>query len=129
MNDRIRDAQRRLDRTVRRARLVEDRALARSVRELGERLAHINHGLLQLERIHDPSNAAFDRPMEEFHDVLEQLIELLGPVSLVCVEDQIYVNDIRVRFDLNQEHAVALQRMLRRQNVGGHNYPVADQLW
>jgi HD-GYP domain-containing protein (c-di-GMP phosphodiesterase class II) len=122
MNDRIRDAQQRLDRTVRRARLVEDRALARTVRELGERLAHINHGLLQLEKIHDPSNEAFDRPMEEFRSALEQLIEMLGPVSLVCVEDQVYVNEIRVRFDVNLEHATALQRMLCRHNVGGVTY-------
>ncbi len=122
MSERVRAAQRRLGRAIRRARLVEDRALARAVRELGERLAHINHGLLQLVRIHDVSNSALDRPVEEFRHVLKCLIDLLGPVTLVCVEDHVYVNDIRVRFDLHHEHAQALEQMLRRHNVGGITY-------
>lgn len=122
MAERIQDAQQRLGRTLRRARLVEDRALARTVRELGERLAHINHGLLQLVRMHDVSNKAFDKPVEEFRHVLTCLIDLLGPVNLVCVEDQVWVNGIRVRFDVNLEHAQALGDMFRRQNVGGLTY-------
>lgn len=122
MSERVRTAQRYLGRTLRRAHLVEDRALARTVRELGERLAHINHGLLQLVRLHDVSNAAFDNPLNEFRHVLKCLIELLGPVSLVCVEDHVYVNDIRVRFELHHEHAQALEQMLRRHNVGGITY-------
>jgi HD-GYP domain-containing protein (c-di-GMP phosphodiesterase class II) len=101
---------------------VEDRALARTVRELGERLAHINHGLLQLVKLHDVANAAFEKPLSEFQHVLKCLIELLGPVHLVCVEDHVYVNDIRVRFDLHHEHARALEQMLRRHNVGGITY-------
>jgi HD-GYP domain-containing protein (c-di-GMP phosphodiesterase class II) len=122
VNDRVRTAQRHLGRTIRRARLVEDRALARTVRELGERLAHINHGLLQLVRIHDVSNSAFDSPVGEFQHVLKCLIDLLGPVNLVCVEDHVYVNDIRVRFDLHHDHAQALEKMLTRHNVGGRTY-------
>ncbi len=101
---------------------MEDRALARTVRELGERLAHINHGLLQLVKLHDVANAAFDNPLREFEHVLKCLIELLGPVNLVCVEDHVYVNDIRVRFDVHHEHARALEQMLRRHNVGGITY-------
>lgn len=122
MTDLIREAQERLGRTVRRARLVEDRILSRTVRELGERLAHINHGLLQLMRLHEVTNRAFDRPVDDFRHVLECLIDLLGPVTLVCVEDQVYVNDIRVRFDVHHEHAVAMEKMLRRHNVGGITY-------
>jgi HD-GYP domain-containing protein (c-di-GMP phosphodiesterase class II) len=122
VTEQIRDAQKRLGRTLRRARLVEDRALARTVRELGEKLAHINYGLLQLVRIHDVTNEALEKPVEEFRHTLKCLIDLLGPVSLVCVEDQVYVNDIRVRFDVNQEHAQALEQMLRRHNVGGLTY-------
>jgi len=122
MASRIREAQNRLDRTLRRARLVEDRELARLVRELGERLANINYGLLYLVKIHSVDNTAFDRPVEDFQDVLRRLIDLLGPVNLVCVEDQVYVNDIRIRFDVNAEHATALTEMLRRHNVGGITY-------
>ncbi len=122
MAERIRDAQTSLDTTLRRARLVEDRALARTVRELGERLAHINHGLLQLVRLHDIGNEALDRPVEEFSHALLCLIDLLGPVNLVCVEDHVYVNDIRVRFDANHEYGVAMRRMLTRHSVGGITY-------
>jgi len=122
MASRVREAQGRLDRTLRRARLVEDRELARQVRELGERLANINFGLLHLMQIHSIDNSVFDRPIDEFVDVLGQLVGLLGPVNLVCVEDQVYVNDIRVRFEVNAEHATALTNMLRRHNVGGITY-------
>jgi HD-GYP domain-containing protein (c-di-GMP phosphodiesterase class II) len=101
---------------------VEDRELARRVRELGERLANINYGLLHLMKIHSVENSVFDRPIADFQDVLGQLIDLLGPVNLVCVEDQVYVNDIRVRFDVNTEHATVLTGMLQRHNVGGITY-------
>ena len=41
MGERIRHAQEHIGQTLRRARLVEDRTLARTVRELGERLFNL----------------------------------------------------------------------------------------
>jgi len=44
-----------------------------------------------------PDNTAFNKPVEDLHTTLVQLHELLGSVHLVAVEDQVYVNDIRIR--------------------------------
>lgn len=129
MTERIRAAQEDIALALLTARAEEDRELARTVREQGERLAHINYGLLQLTRIHAVTNAAFDHPVAEFARVVGDLVGLLGPVHLVCVEDQIYVNDVRVRFETHPEHAAAFGRLLARHGVGGITYhaPLDDE--
>jgi hypothetical protein len=120
--DDIGQAQQELGRAIGRARIGEDRELANRVRELGERLAHLLLGLLRMTRMHSPDNHAFDRPVEELHVTLVHLNEILGSVHLVAVEDQIYVNDIRIRAG---EKATGIQELgpeLRRHNVGGLSF-------
>ena len=34
-----------------------------------------------------------------FVGATERLCSLLGAVNVVCVEEQVYINDIRIRFD------------------------------
>ena len=125
MSDRIRRAQDDIGLALLKARAEEDRELARTVREQGERLAHINYGLLQLTRIHAVTNSAFDHPVTEFARVVTELVALLGPVHVVCVEGQIYVNDVRVRFEAHPEHAAAFGSLLERHGVGGISYHAA----
>lgn len=125
MTERIRRAQEDIGLALLKARAEEDRELARTVREQGERLAHINYGLLQLTRIHAVSNSAFDHPVAEFARIVTELVALLGPIHLVCVEEQIYVNDVRVRFETNAEHATAFGKLLARHGVGGITYYAA----
>ncbi len=117
--DPILEAQQRLAATLGEARASEDRELAKLVRELGERLARILHGLLRLTQLHAPDNKAFDGPVRDFQQVTRSLIDLLGPAHLVCVENQVYVNDLRLRFDANPEQPAALGQALERLNVGG----------
>lgn len=100
MTDDVASAQRQLGRAFDRARMGEDRQLATEVREKGEQLAMTLHGLLRMSRIHAADNKAFDRPVEELRVVLERLVALLGVVHLATVEDQVYVNDIRVHLPL-----------------------------
>ncbi len=95
--DELQRAQQELARALGRARAGEDRDLAQKVRESGEQVAHLLSGLLKLTRVHSPDNKAFDMPVAEFAKALAALIELLGTVHLVTVEDQIYVNDVRIR--------------------------------
>ncbi|MCG6924324.1 MAG: hypothetical protein LJF30_03265 [Acidobacteria bacterium] len=126
--DDIGRAQEELGRAIGRARIGEDRELANRVRELGERLAHLLLGLLRMTRMHSPDNHAFDRPVEELHVTLVHLNEILGAVHLVAVEDQIYVNDIRIR---TGEKATGIQELggeLQRHNVGGLTFhqPLED---
>jgi hypothetical protein len=112
-------AQEELGRALGRARIGEDRALANQVRELGERLAHLLLGLLRMTRLHSPDNSAFNKPVEELHHTLVQLQDLLGSVHLVAVEDQVYVNDIRIRAGEKTSGIRELGAELERHNVGG----------
>lgn len=112
-------AQEEMARALGRARIGEDRALANQVRELGERLAHFLLGLLRMTRLHSPDNSAFNKPVEELHNTLVQLNGLLGSVHLVAVEDQVYVNDIRIRAGEKSSGIRELGAELHRHNVGG----------
>jgi hypothetical protein len=120
-------AQQELARALGRARAGEDRDLAQKVRESGEQLAHLLNGLLKLSRTHAPENRAFDAPVLEFGRALSALVELLGTVRLVTVEDQIYVNEVRIRTD-GKGGSRDLGSELRRQEVGGLSFhaPLPD---
>jgi len=117
-------AQDALARALGRARVGEDRALANQVRELGERLAHLLSGLLRMTRLHSPENAAFNKPVEDLQATLVQLHGLLGSVHLVAVEDQVYVNNIRIRSGDKASSMRELGAELRRHNVGGITFHV-----
>jgi hypothetical protein len=117
--DDLERAQEALGRALGRARIGEDRALANQVRELGERLAHLLAGLLRMTRLHSADNNAFNKPVEELHHTLVQLHDLLGSVHLVAVEDQVYVNDIRIRAGEKASSIRELSAELHRHNVGG----------
>ncbi len=114
-------AQSALGRALGRARAGEDRELAQRVREGGEALAHMLGGLLKLTRTHAPDNRAFDAPVTEFGRALAALHDALGTVHLVAVEDQIYVNDIRIRAEARAGGA-SLGGELRRHNAGGISF-------
>ncbi|HTN51623.1 MAG TPA: HD domain-containing protein [Anaeromyxobacter sp.] len=119
--DELARAQAELGRALGRARVGEDRDLAQRVRESGEGIAHLLAGLLKLCRVHAPDNRAFDAPVAEFARVLGALVELLGTVHLVTVEDQIYVNDVRIRSD-GKSGARDLGADLARQRIGGLSF-------
>ena len=119
MADDLSRAQEALARALGRARIGEDRALANQVRELGERLAHLLSGLLRMTRLHSPDNTAFNKPVEDLHATLVQLTDLLGSVHLVAVEDQVYVNDIRIRAGEKASSIRELGAELQRHNAGG----------
>ncbi len=104
-----------------RARAGEDRELAAKVRERGEQLAHLLAGLLKMSRVHAAGNRAFDAPLGEFVRALGVLHELLGAVLLVTVEDQVYVNDVRIRADA-MTGARELGAELGKHDVGGATF-------
>jgi HD domain len=126
--DAIALAQEQLARTLERARVEEDRELAGRVRELGAQFAHLLNGLFHMARTHALNNTAFDTPVAEFAANLRALIDLLGPVSLQCVEEHVYVNDLRIRFDKLIEKAITLGGNLERHGAGGltFNGPLTD---
>lgn len=113
------DAQARIAKALDRARAGEDKELAQQVRERGEALAHLLAGTSRMTHIHHIDNKAFVAPCREIAATLAKLHELLGLVQLVMVEDQIYVNDIRMRFDVRSEVSRELTQLWRRHDTGG----------
>lgn len=113
------EAQRSIAKALDRARAGEDKELAAQVRERGEQLAHLLTGAVRMTHIHDINNRAFLVPCREIASNLGRLHELLGLVQLVMVEDQVYINDIRMRFDLQSEVSKDLTNIWRRHETGG----------
>jgi len=117
-DDELSRAQSSLGRAIGRARAGEDRELSQKVREGGEALANVLCGLLKMSRVHAADNRAFDAPAGELSRQLGALLDLLGTVQLVTVEDQVYLNDVRVRADA-KGGARELGGELAKHNVGG----------
>lgn len=120
--DELSVAQKRLGHVIERASIGEDRQLARSVREKGEAFANIFFGTLRMTRIYDLNNDTFQRPLKELAEAMRWLLGQLGVVHLVTVEDQVYINDIRIHFRSMESSAQRLGAELQRHNVGGISF-------
>lgn len=123
-------SQEHLGKTLEQARMGEDKGLAAMVRDLGERLVRILYGLLKMFELHDIENKAFDKPILEFIDAGEQLMDVLGALHIVTVEDQVFVNDIRIRLH-QAKGASTLSDELAGHEIGGisfHMMPDAQGL-
>ncbi len=116
--DELQQAQASLGRAVERARAGEDRVLAAQVRERGEQLAHLLTGLVRMGHVHATTNHAFDQPCAELSRALDALLSLLGSVHLVAVDDQVYLNDVRLKTTAEGPQR-ALGAELAKHNVGG----------
>lgn len=123
--------QERLAHAIERAQIGEDRELGQAVRERGEQLANLVYGLLRTSRLYAAENRAFDAPATELSLCIEWLTSRLGPVTLACVQDQVYVSDVRVRFGEKSGKPGELGVELAKHNVGSvtfHAAPGRDQL-
>lgn len=118
-HDELDAAQEQLGKAIDRARAGEDRQLAQQVRDLGEQVVRLLNGLLRLTQIHDPRNAAFEQPVRDLAVAVRRLYDLLGAVRVVCVEGQVYLNDIRVRLDERFTVSLELAEELARHGAGG----------
>lgn len=113
-----------LGRAIDAARAGEDKELAQQVRDHGEQFVRLLTGLWRLMRTHDPENDAFGVPVAEFVRVIKQLYDLLGPLQVVCVEGQVYLNDVRIRMDERMGGAADLEQELRKHSCGGLRFEV-----
>jgi hypothetical protein len=111
--------QARIGRSLLRAQAGADEALSTLIRELGEVLVNQFTGLLKLVRVHDASNRAFVTPVREFGRTLDQLLEALGPVEIVTIEDQVFLNDVRIRLEHRSDVSAFLTGCLAAHRVGG----------
>lgn len=125
------EAQDSLGRALERARAGEDRELAAQVRDHGHQLVRLIFGLLRMTKVHAVDNEAFEKPLVELHETLRALIGLLGVVHCIAVEDQVYVNDVRIRFQDRADGGGELGGELRRLGIGGlsfHTVPEVEHL-
>jgi len=115
--------QKRLEKALQRASQSDDRELAGRIRDEGHRLVFLLNGLLRSSRMYSTENTALEAPSQEFATALKGLMDLLGAVHVVCVEDQIYVNDVRLRVRPTEQPVVDhLVAELGRHDVGGISF-------
>lgn len=129
MSDEIVDGQQQLAAALHRARAGEDRELGQRVRELGEQFVRLTNALVRLCKVHAPDNDAFNEPTRQLVNAMKNLDKLIGQVSIVCVEGQVYVNDIRVRMDERLSGPAELESDLGRHGCGGLTFvkPIEDE--
>lgn len=96
--------------------------LSRTIRETGLRLVSSLTGLLRMTRVHALDNDAFKKPIGDFLEVLSVLIDAAGSLHIIAVEDQTYINDVRIRFDPNRVEGMALSELLGRHGLGGVSF-------
>ena len=121
MADELKEAQGRLKRTLQQGG-GEAGELAQTLRDRGQRLVSLFTGLLRMTRVHMLDNEAFSRPLLDCTLVLNELIGLVGAVHLITVEDQIYLNDVRVRLDHGMSEGLPLSELLERHGLGGVSF-------
>jgi len=115
--------QRSLEKAVARASLADDRDLAGRIRDEGQRLMFLLNGLVRSSRLYQADNAAMDGLATETSQLLKRLIGMLGAVHVVSVENQIFVNEVRVRMkEREQELLDQLVMELGRHEVGGISF-------
>ncbi len=118
----ITQAQFQLGKALEQARAGEDQELAAQIRDRGEAMVFLLAGLLRLTKVHALDNAAFDLPIREFGEALTHMIGLLGAIHVVLVEGQVYVNDIRIRFDARTDSGAWMGDEMARHHVGGFSF-------
>ncbi len=100
-----------------------ERDLTGRIREEGHRLVFLLSGLVRASRLYGLDNDALVAPAAELAEVLGGLVEQLGVVQIALVEDQVYVNDVRLRVrPLEQPVVEQLSAELGRHDVGGVSF-------
>ena len=123
--DELAQAQQSLGRSIDRARAGEDPQLAGIVREKGEQVVGLLSGLLRMSRTHAPDNPALNQPVAELAGAVTHLFGLLGTLHLVAVEEQVYLNELRVRTPQQGRDGKSLAAELAPHGAGGLNFKFA----
>ena len=122
--DDLEKAQESLGRSIGRARAGEDPQLAGIVREKGEQMVGLLFGLLRTSRAYAPDNPALNQPVAELAGAISRLSQLLGALHLIAIEDQVYLNEIRIRTP-QQTRERSLATELSAHEAGGLTFTSA----
>jgi hypothetical protein len=122
--DELEKAQESLGRSIGRARAGEDPQLAGIVREKGEQMVGLLFGLLRTSRAYAPDNPALNQPLAELTGAIARLSQMLGALHFITVEDQVYLNEIRIRTP-QQTRERSLSTELAPHETGGLTFTSA----
>ncbi len=118
-------AQESLGRSIGRARAGEDPQLAGIVREKGEQMVGLLFGLLRTGRAYAPDNPALNQPVAELTGAIARMSQLLGALHLVALEEQVYLNEIRIRTPQQGRDGRSLAAELSAHEAGGLTFTSA----
>lgn len=123
MADDLQKGQERLGAALREARKgTPNSDLSRTIRETGLQLVNAMTGLFRLTRVHSLDNNAFHKPISDFRDTLATLVDAAGSLHVIAVEDQTYINDVRIRLDPSRQEGMPLSELLGRHGLGGVSF-------
>ena len=125
------DTQDRLTRAINRVRAGNAITATTFTRERGEQFINLLYNLIRMVFIYDINNRVFEAPTSDIAEVFESLYSELGTIRLIAVEDQIYLNDIRIRFDVRTDTALYLSKTFNQHDIGGFSFhnPLLPQQW
>ena len=92
----------------------------RKLNNSGKRFSYRVATLIRTAKIHAMDNSAMDYSLKVAATSSNQLLEILGDVTLMGQTDTIHVNDFRIRFDRSLLGQITfLNRFLHQRGVGG----------
>lgn len=98
----------------------------RHIRDQGKLLLNVLYQLVRNFQIYEPTNAVFERPLEEFDRISKDLFGRMGEVQLLMVESQPYLGDLRIRQDsTNATLIMFLVDWLQGLGLGGWSFSPA----
>lgn len=93
---------------------------ARKLNEYARSMVNQMFMLLRTVKVHDANNAAFDRPIQNLVSTINTMLSMEGKIALQAVEDNIYVNDHKIKPDANSYANLRwLAGEFQRRDVGG----------
>lgn len=88
--------------------------------EHGRSMANQLFMMLRTVKLHDVNNAAFERPLANLCNTINTLVAMEGRINVTAVEDQLYVNDVKVKPDASSYANLRwLAEEFHKRDVGG----------
>lgn len=113
--------------------LKSDNEFSAQIKERGSQFVITLHMLLKNRSLYDPNNEIFTRPLGEIQTLLEQILDTMMSVTLVAMDGQFYINDVRVRAPSEsvQQIFTELSEGFERLSMGGitFNFPLHESEW
>lgn len=113
--------------------LKSENEFASLIREHGHKWILSFHMLIKNRGLYDANNEIFIRPLEEVTKSMEKLLEHNTVVSVVGLEGQFYINNVRIRSSSESSQQIFAEffRTLQRLKMGGisFSFPMNAEEW